>query len=237
MLLDFLIECEDVTLKRKATLLLTEVLKKADSMLPSSQTINSHNLSTLFGDSINADLTGRSLSSDLIYQIDSVSRTLQRTGRPRSSSKKAAGADEVHNDVGIEQAKPKYSPMIDEATFRNLLLDTQVLNTVNYSKWKWDLIHRIIEGPLQNPKRLDEAMKGSKFIKRLIAFYRPFKYRYSTIRNSKPNQRYIRTACLLLRTMIQQPEGVKYLAENKMVRQIAECLAQVDRVRHFLLLP
>jgi hypothetical protein len=119
---------------------------------------------------------------------------------------------------------------MDETQFRNAILETNVLNTVNYIKWKWDLIHRIVEGPLTNPKRLDEAIKGSKFMKRLIGFYRPFKYRFSMVPNTKPNQRYIRTGCALMRTLVQVPEGTKYLAENKFLRQAAECLAQVDRM-------
>lgn len=129
-----------------------------------------------------------------------------------------------------DQARDKLSPTMDETQFRNAILETNVLNTVNYIKWKWDLIHRIVEGPLTNPKRLDEAIKGSKFIKRLIGFYRPFKYRFSMIPNTKPNQRYVRTGCALMRTLVQSPEGTKYLAENKFLRQAAECLAQVDRM-------
>jgi rapamycin-insensitive companion of mTOR len=119
---------------------------------------------------------------------------------------------------------------MDETQFRATVLETQVLNTVNFMKWKWDLIHNIIEGPLTNPKRMEEAIKGSKFIKRLVGFYRPFKYRFSEVRNTKPNQRYVRTGCALMRVMVQSAEGSKYLAENKLLRQIAECLAQVDRM-------
>ena len=33
-----------------------------------------------------------------------------------------------------------------------------------------------------------------------------------------------------MRALLQNPEGVRYLAENKLLRQIAECLAQLDRV-------
>lgn len=124
----------------------------------------------------------------------------------------------------------KMNAAMDETQFRNAVLETHVLNTVNYLKWKWDLIHRIVEGPLTNPKRLDEAIKGSKFMKRLIGFYRPFKYRFSMIPNTKPNQRYVRTGCALMRTLVQCPEGTKYLAGNKFLRQVAECLAQVDRM-------
>lgn len=132
--------------------------------------------------------------------------------------------------LSVEQGKDKLSPAMDETQFRNSILETNVLGTVNFLKWKWDLIHRIVEGPLTNPKRLDEAIKGSKFVKRLVGFYRPFKYRFAMVPNTKPNQRYVRTGCALMRTLVQSPEGTKYLAENKFLRQVAECLAQVDRM-------
>lgn len=147
------------------------------------------------------------------------------------------GRYNVDNDLSAslslfpgDQGKDKLSPSMDETQFRNTILETHVLNTANYLKWKWDLIHRLVEGPLTNPKRMDEAIKGSKFMKRLIGFYRPFKYRFSMVPNTKPNQRYVRTGCVLMRTLLQTPEGTKYLAENKFLRQVAECLAQLDRM-------
>jgi len=128
-----------------------------------------------------------------------------------------------------EPAKSKLSVDIDELEFRALLLETQVLTTANYLKWKWDLIQDLINGPLLNPKRLEESIKASKFMKRLIGFYRPFKYRFSEARNTKPNQRYVRVGCALVKTLIQNPEGNAYLMESKLLRQLAECLAQLDR--------
>lgn len=145
------------------------------------------------------------------------------------------GKYSVHSELSAsfltgDQGKPKLTASMDETQFRTAIMDTHVLNTVNFIKWNWDLIHNIIEGPLTNPKRLDEAIKGSKFMKRLVGFYRPFKYRFSLCKNTKPNQRYIRTGCALIRTLVQNPDGARYLAENKLLRQIAECLAQVDRM-------
>ncbi len=171
-----------------------------------------------------------------INQIDRVNRTLQRSsatakgaqrvsGRPQELGKSARQADIV---------KPKLDVDIDELQFRSLLLQTQVLTTVNYLKWKWDLIHDLIEGPLLNPKRLEEAIKATKFLKRLIGFYRPFKYRFSDIRNTKPNQRYVRTGCALVKTLLQNTEGIVCLSESKLLRELAECLAQLDKVSHSL---
>ena len=125
--------------------------------------------------------------------------------------------------------KSKLSVDIDELQFRFLLLETQVLTTVNYLKWKWDLINDLIEGPLLNSKRLEESIKASKFMKRLIGFFRPFKWKFSDARNTKPNQRYVRTGCALMKTLLQNQEGTAYLTESKLLRQLAECLAQLDR--------
>lgn len=167
----------------------------------------------------------------MIYQIESINRTLNRSGGLASGpSRFNANEDASISALSGDQSKSKLSASMDETQFRMAVLETQVLSTVNFIKWKWDLIHSIVEGPLTNAKRLDEAIKGSKFMKRLVGFYRPFKYRFSMIKNSKPNQRYVRTGCALMRTLVQNPEGIRYLAENKLLRQIAECLAQVDRM-------
>ncbi|EEP76742.1 conserved hypothetical protein [Uncinocarpus reesii 1704] len=224
-------EEEEISLKRKGILLLAEVLKRAYRSLP--QSICAHlqvlpdNVPSLL---IERDVNIHRVSASTIYQMESINRTITRSTWMRSGPGKYNRDAEMSSSfLNAGQGKPKLSPTMDEAQFRTAIMDTHVLNSVNFMKWKWDLIHNIIEGPLTNPKRLDEAIKGSKFMKRLVGFYRPFKYRFSMIRNTKPNQRYVRTGCALMRTLIQTPEGSKYLAENKLLRQIAECLAQVDR--------
>ena len=131
---------------------------------------------------------------------------------------------------GTSGEKERASGSMDETQFRTAMMETNVLNSSNYNKWDWDAIHKIVEGPLTNPKRLDEAIKTSRFMKRLVGFYRPFKYKFSIVRNTKPNQRYVRTGCALMRTLIQTPEGTKHLGEHKVLRQLAECLAQLDRL-------
>lgn len=227
-----LIEDEtDSALRRKATLLLTEVLKMAHHSLPTAVSANLQVLAHLLTPAIQFDTENHDVSTSTIFQIESINRTLARSGGYSGG----AGRYNLDLDFSVsllpgEQAKDKLSPSMDEQTFRNAILETHVLNSVNYMKWKWDLIHRLVEGPLTNPKRMDEAIKGSKFMKRLIGFYRPFKYRFAMVPNTKPNQRYVRTGCALMRTLLMSSEGIKYLAENKFLRQVAECLAQLDRM-------
>ncbi|KAJ5666944.1 Armadillo-like helical [Penicillium macrosclerotiorum] len=227
-----LIEDEpDLSLRRKATLLLTEVLKLAHHSLPATVSSDLQVLAHLLPPAIEFDTENHDVSTSTIFQIESINRTLARSGGfTGGAGRYNMDADLSASLLPSDQGKDKLSPNMDEQTFRNAILETHVLNTVNFNKWKWDLIHRLVEGPLTNPKRVDEAIKGSKFMKRLIGFYRPFKYRFSMVPNSKPNYRYVRTGCALMRTLVQTAEGTKYLAENKFLRQVAECLAQLDRM-------
>ncbi|KAL2872473.1 putative cytosolic regulator Pianissimo [Aspergillus lucknowensis] len=231
-LCDLIEEEDNLSLRRKATLLLTEVLKLAHHSLPQGVSANLQVLPHLISPAITFDVENHDVSTSTIYQIESINRTLARSigGIPNGTGRYSVDVDISATLLSGDQNKDKLSPAMDETQFRNAILETHVLNTVNYIKWKWDLIHRIVEGPLTNPKRVDEAIKGSKFIKRLMGFYRPFKYRFSMLPNTKPNQRYVRTGCALMRTLVQTTEGTKYLAENKFLRQVAECLAQVDHM-------
>ncbi|THX23150.1 hypothetical protein D6D12_08615 [Aureobasidium pullulans] len=222
-------DAPNLALKRKTTLLIGEVLKLANQLLPSEWSAELQVLPDLFHQATAFGQDERSQAVATVYQVDSVNRTLYRSvgGGP---GVKSTRADEFEPIKSAEQPKVQMSANMDEAQFRGLLMECQVLNTVNYTKWRWDLIQPMIEGPLTNSRRLDEAMKATKFVHRLLGFLRPFKYRFSDAKNTKPNQRYVRAGCALVRTLLLTPEGTKYLAENKMVRQIAECLAQFDRM-------
>ncbi|KAE8447405.1 hypothetical protein EG329_010819 [Mollisiaceae sp. DMI_Dod_QoI] len=222
-------DADNSMLKRKTTLLIGEVLKLADNLLPASWSSEIQLLPELFsaashfGDEERFDATGT------VYQISSVSRTLYRT----VSSSTGTLANSINNsndNLSNLEEQPKANPnlTLDETTFRQLLVETQVLTSSNAVKWKWDIILKVIEGPLLNGKRLDEAIKASKFIKRIISFYRPFKYKFAELRSTRITSKYVKVGCALIHTLLQTTEGVKYLIDNKLLRQIAECLAQCD---------
>ena len=222
------VDNDDLPLQRKTTLLLNEVLKLADHALPSNISAQIQALPDVMehksdDEGINGN---HEISSEMVFQIDSVNKTLNRTKTHKLTSN-ATHARQGSRTKTPEPNKTKYSVDTDEIQFRSLMAESQVVNSANYLKWKWDVIYDIIEGPLQNPKRVEEA-KNTKFLKRLVGFYRPFKYRFSEARNTKPNQRYVRVGCALMKSLAKTPEGVQYLAENKMLAQLAECLAQLD---------
>ena len=217
--------------------MLGEVLKLADHSLPGSISARLQILPDLFSTATHAlESYDDGVSSGMIYQIDRVSRTMHRSNATTSKAQQFSGTasvkarqSEQHISLATDPGKSRMSVDMDELRFRSLLLETQVLTTSNYLKWRWDLINDLIEGPLTNAKRLEESIKASKFMKRLVGFYRPFKYRFCQVRNTKPNQRYVRTGCALLKTLLQSPEGITYLTESKLLGQLAECLAQLDK--------
>ncbi|KAK4186627.1 Rapamycin-insensitive companion of mTOR, N-term-domain-containing protein [Podospora australis] len=216
---------ENPTLKRKSTLLLGEVLKLASHLLPPSWSSEIQLLPELFIAAANLKDPNHFTASGVIYQISSVSRTLYR-----SSPSTNLPSTNNQMDLSVAEDHPKSNTAVnfDDATFRQLLIDSVVLNSSNYTKWNWDVILKLIEGPMTNGKRLEEAVKASKFLKRIMSFYRPFKYRFSALKSSRTTQKYVRVGCALMHTLLQSPEGVRYLTDNKLLRQIAECLAQCD---------
>lgn len=220
----------DISQKRKPTLLLSEILKLTNHSLPTTMSAGLQVMPSLVDFATQADLEEGTSSMGMVYQIDSVNRTLNRSG-PISESQPTTTSfyhEPTATSQQTQSVKPRLIVEMDELHFRALILDTQVLGSSNYLKWKWDLIYDIVEGPLQNPRRLEEAIKATKFLKRLIAFYRPFKHRFADVRNTKPNQRYVRVGCALIKTLLQNPEGISYLGESKLLRQLGECVAQMD---------
>ncbi|KAI0014057.1 Rapamycin-insensitive companion of mTOR, N-term-domain-containing protein [Xylariaceae sp. FL0662B] len=223
-------DTDDPTLKRKTTLLIGEALKLASRILPPSWSSDLQLLPELFAAAADFEHDAtRFNATGIVYQISSVNRTLYRS----SPSGYAAGylpSSSMLENMGVAEETPKANTSIntDDATFRQLLIDSGVLSHSNPSKWNWDVVLRIIEGPLMNGKRLEEAVKASKFAKRIVGFYRPFKYKFSEIKSTRNTQKYVRVGCALIHTLLQTAEGTKYLADNKLLRQIAECLAQCD---------
>ncbi|KAF2097173.1 cytosolic regulator pianissimo [Rhizodiscina lignyota] len=215
-------------LKRKVTLVLGEVLRLSNELLPSSWSYKLQVLPNLLKTATSFRQEVRFVATGTIYQVDSVNRTLYRsTSTAVHHSRPTIGVP--GKSKSSETAKAQWGPNMDEATFRGLLLNTEVLQSTKYTKWKWTYVQQIVEGPLLNPKRLEEATKGMKWVQRLLSFYQPFKRRFCDVRNTKPNQRYTRIGCALLTTLLQNPEGIKMLAESKLIRQLGECLSIYDR--------
>lgn len=84
----------------------------------------------------------------------------------------------------VENSRIRMGMQIDDLAWKNLLLESQVLLTKEHQKWNYEAILEAVEGPLLNPARLNEAIKGTKFLRRIIAFFHPFERRYSDLENN-----------------------------------------------------
>ena len=209
----------DVGNTRRATLLIGELLCLSSNLLPEKLLASFISLPGLL--EVSLDGEDSLITSAAVFQIDKISRTISKARSAKEIS------DSKDSSVPM-QVKVKMGVQIDDASFRQLLMDTQVLTTKTFTRWNWDALTELIQGPLINPRRLEEAIKTTKFMKRLMSFYRPFKYRFSSIKKTRPNQKCVKVGKELFKTLLQTREGIKYLNENKLLSQIAECLAQLD---------
>lgn len=218
-------------LKRKTSLLIAEVLRMASELLPSAWSQSLQAMPGLFDAATRFNEDERFLALATVYQVDSINRTLYRslTTQP-STTPQLPGEDVGAAARARATSKTQVNATMDAAQFKLKMTDTGVLSGVNFHKWDWPLIQELVEGPMVNPQRFLEALKQEKFVHRLLGFLRPFKFRFSDEANTKSNQRYVRTACSLVKCMLAHQEGVIYLSSAKVMPQLAECLAQLDPV-------
>ncbi|TPX33890.1 hypothetical protein SmJEL517_g03313 [Synchytrium microbalum] len=235
----------------KATQLIGELIDLGNRLLPLQFGAKIQSLPSLFKLASNfQDPSQRHTAAVALAHIDNIHMTKDKLISSVLNSESANQITEGHLVYGrvisnrnekvqrqVDHVKIRIGMQIDDMHFKNLLADTQLSAneqglTKDYTKWNWDAILELLQGPLLNPKRLDEATKNTKFIKRLLAFYRPQNHQFSDIRKNKANTKYVRIGCELLKTLVASPEGVRILSENKLLEQIAECLAQLDPIQH-----
>lgn len=115
---------------------------------------------------------------------------------------------------------------VDDLKFRKMVYDSRVLQTKDFSKWNWNLIMELLEGPLRNVKQLDELVRSTKFIRRLLVFYRPLRLRFSAInKGTRLSQRYIEVGCEFFRMLTATQVGMKILMDDtKIISQLASLL-------------
>ncbi|KNZ50068.1 hypothetical protein VP01_461g7 [Puccinia sorghi] len=145
----------------------------------------------------------------------------------------SASSDPPQNAKLLPHSDPRFRLHflnIDDVSFRNLVIETQVLVTKDHTRWNLGKLLELIEGTLyMNPKRLEELTRSTKVMKRLLSFLHPFEGRYPYIKRTKHTSRYTKLACSTLQTLLSDPVGVKFLSEDKLVEQIGLGLRQLDQ--------
>ncbi|EGN98236.1 hypothetical protein SERLA73DRAFT_169260 [Serpula lacrymans var. lacrymans S7.3] len=221
-------------LSRKATLLMAEVMQMANKVLPLSMAARIQAVPRVFN--LASEYNNgehRIVGTSALLAIDSFNRNRARlqpssmkNSRPRANSAEDAVR---RGQRQVEQVKVKMGMQMDDKTFQSSLLEAQVTLTKDHTKWNFEMLHDLIEGPLLNPKRLEEAIKASRFMRRLMSFFHPFSHRFSDMPRKQPNIRWIRLGCSLLTTLLAIPDGIRFLAsEDDFLKQIVKSFAQLD---------
>ncbi|EGU12160.1 hypothetical protein RTG_01774 [Rhodotorula toruloides ATCC 204091] len=228
---------KDPVTANKVSLLISEVLDLANRVLPPNHAA----LPKLFALTSSFDASdGRMAASSALLAVNSFDRH-RRVGmcaqaggmdevnaRTRSDSKAESYRRNLQQRHQVESSKLRHALQMDDLTFRNLLLETEVLSTKDETKWQFERLLEIVEGPLRNPRRLEEVVRASKWMRRVVDFFRPFALRYSDLPKHALTNKWTTLGCALISTLLASPEGIAYLAEDRLVRQIAEALFQLD---------
>lgn len=219
-------------LSRKATLLMGHLTQIAAHHLPSEYGVRIHALPDLFRAIFTRPFQGSSSAtggkgergqgqekaSQALSTIDNYEREQARIQTLHSLSTPIRSTLVVTmNTRAVSQ--------VDEATFRSLLLEANVLNTKEYTKWNIDALIQTFEALQNHSKRLEETIRVSKLFKRALAFFHPFSLQYSTIANTNKSQKYTKLGCILLSSLLTHGEGIRLLADDKLLKEIRESLS------------
>lgn len=206
---------EDVTMK--TTFFLTNIINLSVNLLPRDFYLSHINEAFV-----------RPLNLNSISKIEVATRLQELNG----TKAKRREIKDLVTDITIESRL-----YVDDSTFKSMITNSKILAVKEVDEWNWTVISQIFQGPMRNPKRFQEVQeKYPKFLKTILSFYRPFKYRFSNLPlhastkfpKMKNPKRIILIGCQLFEALLSFDEGAKFLATNKIMPQIAETFAQVD---------
>lgn len=217
LLFDIINENRDEEVTIKATYFLTQVVNLSVNLLP-RDFYNTHIIEALV----------RPLKLNSISKIENATKSQQ-------TSQLIARKSEIRNlvkDITIESRL-----YMDDASLKSLIASTKLLTVKEFDEWNWTYISQLFQGPLRNPKRFAEIQeKYPKFLKTILSFFRPFKYRFCNVPihasarfpKLKNPKKLILVGSQIFESLLSFDDGYKFLARNKIMPQIAETFAQVD---------
>ncbi|EJD50823.1 hypothetical protein AURDEDRAFT_111977 [Auricularia subglabra TFB-10046 SS5] len=223
---------------RKATLLIGEILQLANRILPMSMAARIQTLSRVFTLATDyIDGHSRIVGTTALSSIDSFNRNRARL-QPSSVGGSRQRANSVDEPVRrgqrtVDSVKIKMGMQIDDRGFQALLLETQVLTAREHTKWNHEALVELIEGPMLNPKRLEESIKVSRFGKRLMQFFHPQTRKgFADMKRIKSNQKWVKLGCTLITTLLSNADGIRFLQhDDPFLKQLVDSLVSFDLAR------
>lgn len=214
LLFDIINDNRDEEVTIKATYFLTQVVNLSVNLLP-------------------RDFYHTHITEALLRPL--TSNSISKITKSQQTSGSIAKKSEIKNlvkDITIASRL-----FMDDGLFKSMIANTKVLAVKQFDEWNWTYISQLFQGPLRNPERFAEIQeKFPKFLKTILSFFRPFKYRFSNLPlhastrfpKLKSPKKLILVGCQIFEALLSFDDGYKFLARNKIMPQIAEIFAQVD---------
>ncbi|WVF67846.1 hypothetical protein IAT40_002607 [Kwoniella sp. CBS 6097] len=228
------IEEDDGTLNRKATLLLGEVLQMANRVLPLKFAAQLQSLPRLFSEATDFRNPGERMAAlTALSSIDSLNRNQTKAGKKAGKEKPSAMTlqqDSLQRGQRqVQSVKLRLGLQVEDKQFQQMIVDSGLLLHRDHTKWNYDIIVDLVEGPLLNPRRMDEAIKATKFVRRLFSFYHPYNNRFSAVKRTRPNHKWVKLGCSLISTMLSSAEGIRFITEDKLLKQMLDGFNELDQ--------
>lgn len=168
-------------------------------------------------------------NKNLSHRID-LDSLIKISNHTLNSGRMDSAITKSFKNLNTSTVPNKYAD-IDDNEFKSLINATRVLTIKEFNNWDWSLIYQLILGPLKQERRVADLLeKQPKFFKRIISFYRPFKFRFCglPLKTTKNYKRIILVGISMFELLVSSQTGLRYLYKNKILIQIAEILAQID---------
>ncbi|KAJ3274333.1 hypothetical protein HDV01_003177 [Terramyces sp. JEL0728] len=207
--------------------LLSDILTTCARELPRSYNEKVQSLPSLFASAADfhnetiRHFSREKLATIFKLHLEEISRNSNSVARHLSTY-----CSNSENENQAELIRMRLSITMDDAQFKSLLNDSEVLGVKDFTKWNWDAISSLVKGPLLNPKRFDELVRTTKFASRLIQFLKPSSRQFvdTPIENSSK----IVIACSdFLCNLACTSAGLRFLGETRLFAEIVERLAKL----------
>ncbi|WFD42759.1 hypothetical protein MPSI1_001409 [Malassezia psittaci] len=137
------------------------------------------------------------------------------------------GQEKVVRQNTIEETRMQLDSSIDDIQFRSLVRDSMVTTSREHQVWNIPIINELLDGPLQDARRFEEALFHTKLIRRLMSFLRPFSQRYAPLRADPANEQWTEIGRKFFRLLLMQNEGQVFLAEDRFLNELREAFEQL----------
>ncbi|KAJ2641616.1 hypothetical protein IW137_003020, partial [Coemansia sp. RSA 1287] len=120
------------------------------------------------------------------------------------------------------RSRSRNSITIAESPLVLLIQESRVTTEENPMQWDWEIIRRIILGPLPLSQRLPEEAAVSGFLTRLARFFHPSSLEFCKLSRTTSNEEYLEIGRQLIRILISSADGLLLIDESRLLPGIVD---------------